>query len=346
MSLICRQIEDYNVIRRIRKNSYDENTFCTDRWDSFLQNAFNARRHFVGIYDNEELIGFWPAYVIKKGPLKIIGSPLRGWFTPWLGPRFFQQVAEDDIKSISQSAMHAFDEYVAKNHFDYVECSSLNFDDEIMRNLNYKSVNKATAILDISLPLDDLLKSFGKTCRKRIIKAEKYGCTVNDISSINFIPQLWDMTVDVFGRRGSGPAHNHRIIKKLIETHLSSGHLFCLGVFKDNELISIGVHAWHEKYLVDLFRATYVRYYNYYPYHILYWDLFQRAKKKGCKYFDMMGVDNRKPDQFKMSFHPELITWNHWVKSRTIVARIGSFIYQVYVNKVVRNLARLGIEKG
>ena len=110
-------------------------------------------------------------------------------------------------------------------------------------------------------------------------------------------------------------------------------------------MISIGVHVWHNTGLVDLFRATYVKYYQYFPYHILYWELFMLAKNKGCKYFDMMGVDHRNPDQFKMSFHPQIVTWNHWAKPRTFIARTGRFFYEFYINKIVRNRSRAGLKK-
>ena len=345
MSLKCRQIEDNNLIKRIRHDSYDSNIFCTEHWDAFLQNVFNACRHFIGIYDGQELIGVWPAYEIRKGPFKIIGSPLRGWFTPWLGPRFLEEIPEEEIKALSRNAMQAFDEYVAKKHFDYIESSSLYVDDETMLNLNYQPLTKATAILDISLPSDDLLKSFGKTCRKRIRRAEKLGCTVEDISSTDFVPKLWDMTLDVFARRGSAPLHTPKLIKGLIEAHLPSGRIFCLGVFRNDKLICIGVHAYNGEYLVDLFRATYVKYYKYFPYHILYWKLFQIAIKKGVRYFDMMGIDPAKPDQFKMSFHPRLIKWKHWSKSQSFFTQASKSFYEFYLNKIVRNLRWLGIRK-
>lgn len=345
MELQCRYLDDYNAVKRINANVYDSNVFCTERWDTFIRTTFNAKRHFIGIYDGSVLIGLWPSYALKKGPLKILGSPLRGWFTPWLGPRFFKGISQKEIPVLSQKAMYAFDQYIGKTRFDYVECASIFLPDGLMKELRYQPLTKATTILDISVPSDDLMKSFGKSCRKRIRKSIRFGCTVDDISSTDFIPQLWDMTVDVFGRRGSGPAHNPALIKEVIETHLPSGHLFCLGVFKDNKLISIGVHAWHNSCLVDLFRATYVKYYQYFPYHILYWELFKIAKDSGCEYFDMMGVDPSRPDQFKMSFHPQIVTWNHWAKSRTITARAGSFLYEFYVSKIVRNWSRLGLKK-
>ena len=345
MELQCRYLDDYNAVKRINANVYDSNVFCTERWDTFIRTTFNAKRHFIGIYDGSVLIGLWPSYALKKGPFKILGSPLRGWFTPWLGPRFFNEISENDIKALSQSALYAFDEYVEKNRFDYVECSSLNFEDETMRNLNYQPLIKATTIIDISLPSDDLLKSFGKTCRKKIKKAEKFGCTVEDISSTDFISQLWDMTVDVFGRRGSGPVHGQSLINNMIKAHLPTGHFICLGVFKDDRLIAIGTYVWHRKYLVGLFRATYLDCYKYYPYNILYWNLTKIAKEKGIEYYDMMGVDPKMPDQFKMSFHPQLIKWNHWAKPRTFLARTGRFFYEFYINQIVRNMARLGLKK-
>lgn len=345
MELQCRYLDDYSAVKRINANIYDSNVFCTERWDTFIRTTFNAKRHFIGIYDGSVLIGLWPSYTVKKGPFKILGSPLRGWFTPWLGPRFFKEISQKDIPVLSQKAMYAFDQYIRKTSFDYVECASMFLPDGLMKELRYQPLTKATTILDISLPSDDLMKSFGKTCRKKIKKSIKFGCTVEDISSTDFVPQLWDMTVDVFGRRGSGPAHNPKLINNIIETHLTSGHLFCLGVFKDNKLICIGVHAWHNGYLVDLFRATYVKYYKYFPYHILYWELFNLAKSKGCKYFDMMGINHRQPDQFKTSFHPQIVTWKHWSKSRSFLTRTGKFFYEFYVNKIVRNLIRWRIKK-
>lgn len=345
MDLKCIRIEDDVCDKLLNENTYDSNTFCTQRWDTFLKNTFNARKNFLGIYNGNEIIGVWPAYTIKKGPLKVLGSPLRGWFTPWLGPRYFDKISTNETRLISKKAMMAFDTYANKERFDYVECASINLDDLTMKRLNYKPLKKATTILDISPDIEKLFKSFSKTCRKRIKKSTKFGCTVENISSINFVPQLWDMTLDVFGRRGCGPAHNPKIIQKLIDAHLKSGKLFCLGVYKDKKLIAIGVHVWNKGYLVDLFRATYIKYYKYYPYYALYWELFNRAKKLGCKYFDMMGVDPNKPDQFKMSFHPKMVTWNHWMKSRTFVAKAGSTIYEFYVDKIIRNMARIGINK-
>src|SRR4051794_5591974 len=36
----------------------------------------------------------WPCLVMRKGPFRIVGSPLPGWSTPYLGPLFAQEVDE------------------------------------------------------------------------------------------------------------------------------------------------------------------------------------------------------------------------------------------------------------
>lgn len=347
MSLICKNLMEDIDLFPILRNYYDGNFFCSEEWSKFIVNAYGAKRNYIGIFDSKSLVGFFPAYTLKKGPLKIIGSPLRGWFTPWLGPRFFDSsLTGSEINLLSDQSMSAFDNYVSTNKFDYVECSSMSVSDEIMTELNYDPLKKATVILDISRDLDDLLQSFGKTCRKRIRKAESFGCEVRDISNVDFIDVLWDMTIDVFGRRGSGPVHDKRIIKSMINQYLPTGDVLCLGVYREKELLAIGVHLRKKNYLYDLFRATFVRNYEYFPYHILYWELFKRAKMMGCECFDMMGVDPNNPDLFKLSFKPSMIEWNHWSKSRTFTAKISRSLYENYINKVKRNISRFGLKNG
>ncbi len=341
ISLQTRTISERDAHDWLWNNNNRGSIFCTPRWDAFLHKTYQAKKHFIGIYDQSELICLWPAYMVRKGPFRILGSPLRGWFTPWMDPVFSSDIPDSDRESIRRQALTAFDRYGDEKRFDYVECASRLTTDSVMKALDYQPMQKATAILDISPEPETLLKTFSKTCRKRIKRACKYGCTVKDISSLDFVPELWQMTLDVYGRKGIGPAHNPHIIKCILETHMKSGHLFCLGVFRKEKLIAIGVQARHQTKMIDLFRATYRDCYNYFPYYLMYWHLFELAREKGVRHFNMMGVDPQNPDQFKMSFHPQLVHWNHWVKSRTLRGRAGSMLYEFFVEKIVRNRTRM-----
>ena len=226
MELEGRALSEHTAYQWLQKNDNDLDFFCTPRWDTFLRKTYHAKRHFIGLYDQSKIMGVWPAYIIRKGPIKILGAPLRGWFTPWLDPEFSREILDSEIGPLSRKATYAFDRYADQKGFDYIECASRFLNDSDMRQLHYEPLKKATAILDISRNPDDLIKTFSKTCQKRIKRAIKQGCTVKDISAIDFVPELWRMTLEVYAKNGMGPAHNPDTIGGILESHMDSGHLF------------------------------------------------------------------------------------------------------------------------
>src|SRR5688572_28128164 len=55
-------------------------------WLAVLQATHGLKMLLVKARVGNRCVGLWPLLQMRKGPLKIIGSPLPGWSTPYLGP--------------------------------------------------------------------------------------------------------------------------------------------------------------------------------------------------------------------------------------------------------------------
>ena len=62
----------------------DWRIFQTSAWLRFIEATQGARLLRLGVYDAGQLVGCWAAGKLHKGGLRIVGSPMRGWNTPYM----------------------------------------------------------------------------------------------------------------------------------------------------------------------------------------------------------------------------------------------------------------------
>ena len=60
--------------------------FHQSGWLRFIEETQGAKSLRFRIAENENQHGYFVGLVVKKGPLKILGSPLPGWTTDYMGP--------------------------------------------------------------------------------------------------------------------------------------------------------------------------------------------------------------------------------------------------------------------
>jgi len=87
--------------------------FHTMEWLNFLEKAFRLEKLAMVIYQDGKMIGLFPMLMTHKGPFRILGSPLTGWNTPYMGPLIEPELLDE--------AMSAFNGLVKSLKADYVE---------------------------------------------------------------------------------------------------------------------------------------------------------------------------------------------------------------------------------
>jgi len=66
--------------------------FFSKEWFKFISRAYNIRIVFIDMYENAKRIAVMPLYIMERFGLKLIGSPLEGTFTPYMGPVFLDDM--------------------------------------------------------------------------------------------------------------------------------------------------------------------------------------------------------------------------------------------------------------
>src|SRR5207248_6584354 len=84
-------------------------------WLDYLEKSHNGRRVLLVCYQGATIIGYFCGMVIRKGPFRILGAPLKGWWTANMGPIASRE--EFDTAAF----IGAFDSYCRKQKIDFVE---------------------------------------------------------------------------------------------------------------------------------------------------------------------------------------------------------------------------------
>src|SRR6266568_2623465 len=63
----------------------DRIVFQTPAWLAFLAESQGGTPVLAALRDGNDTLGYFAGCVVKKFGLKFLGSPLRGWSTPYMG---------------------------------------------------------------------------------------------------------------------------------------------------------------------------------------------------------------------------------------------------------------------
>src|SRR5512136_1820439 len=86
--------------------------FHTAEWLSFLEATFHLQKLPLGLYRNGRMVGLFPALLDHKGPFKILGSPLTGWWTPYMGPLIDDELLDEAMSAIDGHAKRVGVDYL------------------------------------------------------------------------------------------------------------------------------------------------------------------------------------------------------------------------------------------
>jgi peptidoglycan pentaglycine glycine transferase (the first glycine) len=175
---------------------------------------------------------------------------------------------------------------------------------------------RSTYFLDLTKPLDELLKSFEEKTRYNIRLAERKGVTVTEESNQQGIESFYKIYLETC-KRDAFLIHPISYYTKLRDTLIENGmaNVFTAKInglpIASIYVFRFGDRVWY------MYGASSNEYRNVMPNHALHWHLIKWAKEKGYKMYDMWGIPaNPKPGhplhgvwRFKKGFNGQLKTW-------------------------------------
>lgn len=266
--------------------------FHSRGWMRSIEAFSGARPLFLVIEKAGDIVGCFPGFIVKVGPLKLFCSPREGWQTGSMGPLF-------DSEAISARAVvGATVEYLETRHgVHYIEFVSHELGTSDMQSLGFEGRRLFTYRAPL-FPGDEekALKALKPKARNKLRKAIKQGLVAEIETGESFVDEFYDQLTEVFTRGGKAVPFSRERVLQLFRHMQASGNLLAVSVRmpEDGPCAATGVYllGGNELYLWGWTHRTEFGWYC--PSELLTWTAIRQAMDAGCTTFDMAGGGDAK----------------------------------------------------
>ena len=272
-------------------------------WLRFLEETRPGKMVRFRIEDSGETAGYFAGMLTKKGPLTLLGSPLTGWVTDYLGPVVRNGADIDEI-------VGALEKTCRRLRVDFLQVGSPVLPPELMRRRGYGVSEMKVFRIPLEADRDRMWRRLDGKCRNRIRKAERKGLEVRPCELDSFVDDYHAQHVDVFARQGLPPKYPIGVVRSLHRNLKARGQILCLRVVHDGRTVATGLFPHDAEHLYSFGIASRGADLSLCPNEILYWTAMCRGAELGLGSFSI-GGNYRKPasgGNFKKKFHGEEVS--------------------------------------
>ncbi|MCY1142394.1 GNAT family N-acetyltransferase [Actinoplanes sp. Pm04-4] len=266
--------------------TYDDRLiFHTEPWLRFVAEAQRAEPVLARVTDGERTVGHFTGLLTKRFGLRILGSPMAGWTTSYVGFTLDPAVPR-------RAALEALMPFAFKD----LGCAHLEIRDRGLTpadlgGLGLRWSDAPTAVIDLTPAEDALFNGMASACRRNIRKATKTGVTIEEVvADPTFAADFYDQLRDVFAKQNLVPTYSIERVRTLIRHLEPAGHLLLLRA-RDPEgrCIATAVLPWYHRTMYFWGGASYREHQHHRPNELLIWYALRWAKSHGVTEFDFVG---------------------------------------------------------
>lgn len=295
-------------------------------WLNYLAEGYGLKIRYWTIRRRGERIGYFCGGVLRKGPFKILGSPLKGWGTNYLGP-----VYGDGFDT--RAFLLALDELARDEGFAMVELEGRGLQAAEMESAGYVAVDQHTYVIEL-LPGDPerMLRRLHPKARKAVRLAKGFGLKVEDTDEPAVATEVYDQYTEILARKKLYPTFDETVPKVLLRALKPLDQLFALRVrHPEGQVLAVGLFPHDDRTLYFSFTGSRIAGWNLFPNDLLQWSAMEMAARRGLTVYNMCGYG-----YFKSKFggtlqHPQ--RWHKCYSQGAVWARRG---YEAYFKNRTR----------
>jgi hypothetical protein len=267
--------------------TYDDRLiFHTEPWLRFVASAQKASPVLARVTDGSRTVGHFTGLVSRRFGLKILGSPMAGWTTSYVGFTLDEGVSR-------RAALEALMPFA----FGELGCAHLEIRDrglteDDLGGLGLRWAAAPTAVIDLRPSEDELFGAMASACRRNIRKAAKSGVTVEEVNvgDPTFAVDFYDQLRDVFAKQNLVPTYSIDRVRQLISHVGPSGQLLLLRARSpEGRCIATAVLPWYHRTMYFWGGASWRSHQHLRPNETLIWHAMRWARERGVTEFDFVG---------------------------------------------------------
>src|ERR1051326_4225603 len=174
----------------------DTLVFQSPAWLAFLSESQNGEIVLAALKQDGQTLGYFTGLIIRKFGVRILGSPFRGWSTPYMGfvlpPSVPRRLA---VEALSDFAFHEL-------KCVYLEVTDSRLSVEDISGLGFSHVIHGTMEIDLTQTEEELLSGMTKSCRWTVRKAERNALVIEEAHHLGFADDYAAQLKDVFAKQG------------------------------------------------------------------------------------------------------------------------------------------------
>jgi len=320
------------VIRLELLNNCDEQTwdemvthfetgtiFHTFAWMKVVEKLRGAEKLPFGIFDGSNLVGVFPLFRLRRGPLTILASPLGGvgYGGPLLSKTYCRRAVLEQIDNLAKDL-----------RADYIEFRSLELLDPTLLTDRQDIVQEPqTYVLSLNKPTQELWASLKSECRTAIRKARKCNVEIVEATDKSFLDVYYEMVKDTYRKSNRLPPFSKQDYATVWDILKPRERIKVLLAKHQEQVIAgaIFLHFHDKVYYWD--GVAFQTYYSLRPNNLIHWTLIEWGVRNALTQYDMLGANIPRIASFKKSFGSELQAYTYAYKDTTWQAYLGRRLY-------------------
>lgn len=253
------------------------------------------------------VVAAWPFLLWRRGPVRIIGSPLPATGTIYLGPLVRPGVdVTAPLRAILAHPSLQHHAYLGARVIDEARAFDL-APFGFARTRDFETYR-----LDVRRTEQELWDGLRGECRNRIRKASALGLEVEHETSLAFLDDFWNMTRETFHRTHGRPTHNRALVAALWAKLRPRGQLVALSARQRGERVAMLILPCDTRTMYYWAGASFDRHRQLPAGNLLQWEAIREASRRGLERYDLDSTAGP-PGRFKRSLGAAAVrTATHW----------------------------------
>jgi predicted N-acyltransferase len=286
-------------------------------WLEGLRSAYGFELQFAAARHDGHCIGVWPCVVTRKGPFRVLGSPLPGSSTAYMGLLLSNQADSGGVlRAFMNDSMFRRCAFFACRIMDHagteLDLAPMGF---------VKTERFETYLIDLTQSEEQLWSNLKGECRNRVRKARKAGIETRIEEGPQFLDDFWAMSKEVFARSGIKPTFSREFLGTMWQNFSSAGNICILSAYHKGRRIGTLVLPHDDKVMYYWAGGSFGEFGELAPNNLMHWNAILEAKRRGLTYYDFISTRGG-PGQFKKTFGPVAReVCSHWELARSSLVR-------------------------
>lgn len=299
--------------------------FHSQSWRNAICDGFGIQSCDLVTELDGKVAAITPIYVRRRFGISLCGSPLRGTFTQYMGPRFARDLSVVDRCAVVADQAST----LCSKEYSYIELGAAS-DSTPDGGAVYSQLGRfqfhyhpqPSLVVDLSKGLDAAWSAFEGRARNMIRKSEKkqVAAQIEPLDSA-LLSEYFNMLAATFRHQGLAIPHSFTAYAAMVRHLYSINCMMFVSARSEGQLISAGIFLYRGDRMLFHSGSSTPEGLALAGSSLVQWKAIQEGFVRGVLNYDLGGVGIDSIDQFKKSFGGASVQHHRWVFSSPFVRR-------------------------